>query len=368
MQKTYLIDLKVAIATIATLGNFLFNVIGPDISPAKVIEARTRANYRLEASQSLNSVHQHTSRFPEVDITKIPAPEPGSSIARIRPETRLFPKENADGTGQFRFTCTFSHMSFDDPIVHPGKKGAAHLHVFFGNTAVDHNSDEKSVQTSGDSTCAGGTANRTAYWVPAVIDTKDGTPLRPNKILVYYKSDATGGLHIRPYPAGLRMVAGDMMSSSAQRRTDFGCIGPDGKEERFFHIPPDCGVGSILEMTINFPMCWDGLNLDSADHKSHMAFVMWNNDVRRNLCPKTHPVALPALTQKIQYIVPENGATQRWRLSSDNYSMAAPGGYSIHADWFNGWDQDVQSVWINGCLRANRDCHGMLLGNGTTLF
>ena len=368
MRKTYFRKQTAANVMMATLGCIISHVTSSDMLQAQVVEPSQRANHESEASQSIHAARQHSPILPEIDTQKIPPREIGFSVARIRPEIRDTPKQNTDGTGQFRFTCSYSHMSFDDPIVYPGKEGAAHLHVFFGNTAVDHTSTAESIQTNGNSTCAGGTLNRTAYWAPAVIDTKDGTPLQPSKMLVYYKSDATGGRDIRPYPAGLRMVAGDMTSSSAQRRTDFGCIGPDGKEERFFYIPPDCGAGSILEMTINFPMCWDGVNLDSPDHKGHMSFVVWNNDLRRNLCPKTHPVTLPALTQKIQYRVFDNGETARWRLSSDAYSKAMPGGYSIHADWFNGWDQDLQYIWIQNCLRANRDCHGMLLGDGTTLF
>lgn len=322
----------------------------------------------INTSQSLDKSPQHIPKPPEIDLTKIPPPAIGSSIARIRVEARYAPKQNTDGTGQFRITCSFSHMNFDDPIVHPGKSGAAHLHVFFGNTTVDHTSTPESIQTSGNSTCAGGTLNRTAYWAPAVIDIKDGTPIQPSRLLVYYKSFVTGGHNIQPYPAGLRIIAGDMMSSSAQQRTDFGCIGPDGKETRFSFIPPECGTGSILEMTINFPMCWDGTNLDSPDHKSHMSFTLWDNEIQRNACPKTHPIILPALTQKIQYRVPEDGDTARWRLSSDSYSRNIVGGYSIHADWINGWDKSIQDIWVNECLRANRDCHGMLLGDGTTLF
>jgi hypothetical protein len=58
----------------------------------------------------------------------------------------------------------------------------------------------------------------------------------------------------------------------------------------------------------------------------------------------------------------------RWRLSSDRYATTLPGGYSAHADWFNGWDDATQRKWITRCLQANRDCHGDLLGDGTTLY
>lgn len=309
-----------------------------------------------------------SSLLPYIDNAKIPAPAVGFSSARIQASNDT-PSQNSDGTGQFRFTCDFSHMSYDDPIVFPGRQGAAHLHTFFGNTGINYASTQASIETSGNSTCAGGTANRTGYWVPAVIDTKDGTPLRPSRILVYYKSDFLPGVDTKPYPAGLRMVAGDMKSSAAQDRTDWGCIGPNGEnEQRFKSIPASCPVGYTVEATIEFPTCWDGVNLDSPDHKSHMSFTMWNNDTRRITCPTSHPVQVPTLTEKIQYTVAEAGSTASWRLSSDNYSKDLPGGFSIHADWFNGWDPKVQAIWLKNCIQANRDCHGFLLGDGTTLF
>lgn len=42
--------------------------------------------------------------------------------------------------GIFRVNCDFAHSSYDDPIVAPGDQGATHLHRFYGNTLVDHDS------------------------------------------------------------------------------------------------------------------------------------------------------------------------------------------------------------------------------------
>ena len=311
-------------------------------------------------------LHQHT-QLPYIDNSKIPAPSIGFSTARIKASTEA-PKQNTNGTGQFRITCEPSNMNYDDPIVYAGQKGASHLHTYFGNTAVNFASTQASIEATGNSTCSGGTANRTGYWVPAVIDTKDGTPLKPSKILVYYKNDIIPFGNVQPYPAGLRMVSGDMRATEPQNGMDWGCYTPSGQELRSKSIPADCPVNGIVEATINFPMCWNGKDLDSPDHKSHMATRVWNNVKRVNECPASHPVLLPSLTEKVQYRVTEAGSTARWRLSSDNYGTEKPGGYSIHADWFNGWDAKVQETWINNCIRANKDCHGNLLGDGTTLY
>jgi Domain of unknown function (DUF1996) len=313
-------------------------------------------------------LHGEHTLLPKIDNSKIPAPAIGFAEVRIKPEPNGKPKQNTDGTGQFRFACTFSHMNYDDPIVYPGQALAAHLHTYFGNTAINYATTPANITTAGNSTCAGGIANRTGYWVPAVIDTKDGTPLKPSEILVYYKSSNLG--NVKPYPAGLRMVTGDMKATEPQTkaRVTWACLTPTGSGAYIKNIPAICPVGNTIEASIDFPNCWDGINLDSPDHKSHMSYITWNNDLRKNECPKTHPVELPMLAEKVKYLVTEAGSTARWRLSSDNYGTDKPGGYSIHADWFNGWDQKVQETWVKNCLQANRDCHGFLLGDGTTLF
>ena len=311
----------------------------------------------------------HSSLLPFIDVAKIPAPAVGFSTVRIKPETFDVPKQNTNGTGQFRMSCEFSHMGFNDPIVYPNQQGVSHLHTFFGNTAVDHTSTRTSIETKGNSTCAGGTANRTGYWVPTVIDTKDGTPLKPSRIMVYYKSNFLPDTKVKAYPAGLRMITGDMKSTGPQDWIYWSCIRPDFSEQkRSTSIPANCAAGNSIEVTISFPECWDGVNLDSVDHKSHMAFTRWDGVNQKTFCPSSHPVQVPHLTQKLYYNIVETGATARWRLSSDNYGAEKLGGYSMHADWFNGWKPEVQDIWIKSCLQANRDCHGFLLGDGTAVF
>lgn len=72
--------------------------------------------------------------------------------------------------GKLRFLCKYSHVAYDDPIVAPGVPGAAHLHLFYGNTLTNASSTYNSLRSSGDGTCDGGPLNRTAYWMPAMLD------------------------------------------------------------------------------------------------------------------------------------------------------------------------------------------------------
>jgi hypothetical protein len=296
----------------------------------------------------------------------IPAAAPGTAARRIG--SAAYTKVDAgDEVGAFRVNCSLSHMNFDDPIVYPGQPRAAHLHAFYGNTAVDANSTAASVASTGNSTCTGGTANRSAYWAPAIIDTATGAPVVSsdpadpyvalNALQVYYKTGYRGveSEQVRNFPAGLRMVAGTATSTSPQPSNvaHFSCDNGVYRDNL-----GSCAPGQILVMSIVFPQCWDGVNLDSPDHKSHMAYAS-------NGCPASHPVALPEITQNFRYKVPASG-TATWRLASDMYS--GPAGYSAHADWMNGWDPAVFERVVRNCYSQGLDCRMNLLGDGQALL
>jgi hypothetical protein len=166
-----------------------------------------------DASTPMADASMPMKNMPYVDKSAIPTGDPGVGVPQIEPTSEQ-PAPSPDGTGDFRTVCKFSHMNFDDPIVFPGKQGASHLHTFFGNTLTDFSSTKDSLFNSGNSTCRGGTANRTAYWVPALLDA-DGKPQAPDESNFYYKSGYFGiePGNIHAFPTGLRMVAGDAKSS-----------------------------------------------------------------------------------------------------------------------------------------------------------
>jgi hypothetical protein len=303
---------------------------------------------------------------PTVDTARLMAPQAGQSA-------ELYYAAGAPGLGDagaFRTLCSPSHMNFDDAIVFPGQIGSTHLHVYFGNTGANGRSTSQSIATTGNSTCRGGTANRSAYWVPAVIDTRTGTPLVPMDSPIYYKTGHSAIPHreIQVIPAGLRMIAGDSSARGPQTWADlsyrnWSCHDKSVPGEH--SSIPNCAVGDIVMMNIGFPECWDGRNLDSPDHMSHMAY----RDYARNggRCPASHPVALPQISMHVYYRVRPGDDPRAWRLSSDAYSTAYPGGYSLHADWFNGWKPEVAEAWTRNCLQRGLDCGSGNLGDGRHL-
>jgi hypothetical protein len=292
---------------------------------------------------------------PTVDRSQIPLGNPGYSAPKISNGQVANPA--GDGVGAFRIICDYSHMNYDDAIVYPGQPGRAHLHTYFGNTAANASSTADSLLNSGSSTCFGGTANRSAYWVPTAVDTRSNSPKSPTIGLFYYKS-GYGGVApsaIQPMPAGLRMIAGEVTATTAAQASVHGGWSCGGASTASI---PACPAGSELRLIIEFPQCWNGSDLDSANHRSHMAYSS-------NGCPSSHPIAIPVITFNIIWLVQPGDATDQWRLSSDMYTNG-PGGYSFHGDWFNGWDAAIENEWINSCVRAARDCSNTL-GNGRML-
>ena len=335
----------------------------PDPGVRKTCQVASSASTPSPTTPTTPTAAAPTSLMPTVDKTKIPAAAVGFSGPRIMAANVADPSQNpvSSDIGDFRETCDFSHMSYDDPIVAPGSIGG-HLHTFLGNTGTNANSTATSLATTGNSTCAGGTLNRTAYWVPSLIDTTDGTPQKPIGSMIYYKQgyNYIASAAIQPFPAGLRIVAGSSASSGPQDNTGFTCYKTDGTFATVKSIPTDCPAGATLGISVAFPQCWDGVNLDSPDHKSHMAYP-------GNGCPASHPVALTGITINVNYKVGANG-TSKWRLSSDNYDHSLPGGYSTHADWFGGWDRDTLNTWTTRCINATMDCHAFLIGDGRILY
>lgn len=296
------------------------------------------------------------------DFGSLPGRARGASNDRITRAT-YSAFRSGDSTGNFRINCSFSHVSLDDPIVAPGQRFVSHLHSYFGNTQVNGHTTTAQLLTSGNSTCTGGTLDRSSYWAPSVIDARSGELAQPwgeNGLQVYYKTGYQGAdpARIQPLPNGLKVIAGNSRSTRAQDHVKYSCEGsrPVSAQSSF----PRCAPGDRLLMAVEFPGCWDGRNLDSPNHKSHMAYGEWGRG-----CPSTHPVALPVVTQNYRYVVPSGGMAN-WRLSSDMYEGAA--GYSGHADLWVSWDKGIMDRIVKNCLRTRMDCQMNLLNDGYMLY
>ena len=233
--------------------------------------------------------------------------------------------------------CAFSHRRPDDPIVYPGRPGASHDHTFLGSKSTDANSTNDSLRAAA-STCKrrGETA---AYWVPTL--TAGGQAVVPAAASVYYRRGTIDD--VKPFPFGFRMIAGSASATSPQplavTRWDCGIeANVPGASD-----PPVCPPGprTALRLHVSFPECWDGQNLDSGDHHSHMAYAV------QGRCPPSHPVAVPAIELILRY--PE---------VKGPVVLSSGGVYSAHADFVNSWEEGRLDGLVTDCLNEVRFCGG----------
>jgi hypothetical protein len=238
------------------------------------------------------------------------------------------------GVSYFAVPCGFSHRNRDDPIVFPRQPGRSHDHTYFGNTQTNAASTVASLREAG-TTCGRRGVDTAAYWVPTLFS--GGRPVKPSGAIAYYVRRTRAP--VRAFPAGLKMIAGDAGASRPQsRRITFwscGFFGPEASS-----TVPTCPGGrrSGLRLNINFPDCWNGRNLDSADHKRHLAYSA------DGTCPASHPVEVPALSLVVSYPVSGGSST----------ALASGGQLTGHGDFFNGWDQEALEDLVDVYLNRSR--------------
>jgi hypothetical protein len=307
--------------------------------------------------------------------------------------------------GIFRINCDFSHSSYNDPIVFPGQENAAHLHRFYGNTLTDHNSTETSLFTEGESSCQGNKLNLSSYWVPALLapdfDQQSGERLMDEEgqpawnmvpavvgnddeahEIFYYSAGIDNLDAIQPIPVGLRIIAGNHMAQPGQEQ-DVSIVrwhcqswgSDDASNPQFSSSIPECFAPDRVRMDIFFPSCWNGTDLDSEDHKSHLAYPTNDGGPSGVHCPSSHPVPIVrpsyhyAFGVKPEVYDPSTLSSRGWKLAADMYVADEnnAGGMSLHADWFNAWHPEVMQALLDNCIKERLDCHDGNLANGYRL-
>lgn len=248
------------------------------------------------------------------------------------------------GVGSFRVACAPSHDGVFDPIVFPGQLPAGHQHEFYGSTETGPSSAPGSVIAS-PTTCSD-SADSSGYWHPTVFF--DGARARASLASIYYTQRTTSKpvADLQSWPAGLRVIAGDGQAQSPQNTfiVWWDCDGVD-----LDHQPtaPTCPTNSRgLEVNVRFPDCWDGANLDSADHKSHMSYSVNTGGVFR--CDAAHPVALPYLHMIFRW----DGQFP----SGESVTLSSGSTLTFHADFMNGWNQERLESLIGQCIKTQTEC------------
>ena len=169
------------------------------------------------------------------------------------------------GGPYFVIGCGVSHMNNDDPIVLPGKPGASHHHTYIGNRTVDAHSTPASL-LGGESSCED-IGDASAYWVPTLRRRPGAAAARRRRLL--RAPDRRTGAAFRRAEDHRRQLAGDSSACALRRRLGLRRFGAPPKSA----VIPSCPPDRALHLRATFPGCWNGRDLDSADHQRHMAYA-----------------------------------------------------------------------------------------------
>ncbi|OHF01798.1 hypothetical protein CORC01_02989 [Colletotrichum orchidophilum] len=273
-----------------------------------------------------------------------------------------------------------------DPLMDFGK-ASTHVHAISGSNGFSATSDFGDL-VAGDCTSCRVKQDKSAYWHPALYfqDSTTGEFELVDQVggmLAYY---LLNGKNIKAFPPGFRMIAGDThrrnytagdpskpdpqksdwailgqtsQSVLRQRAIGFNCLNygraPEGTLYRHFlpdkaYLDANCANGVRFEMM--FPSCWNGKDLDSTDHKSHMAYP---DLVIDGTCPDGFETSTPNLLYEVIWnTYAFKGRSGRFVISNGDTQ-----GYGYHADFISGWEEDFLQSAVNTCTNLSgriEDC------------
>ena len=260
--------------------------------------------------------------------------------------------------GSYSVDCGVSdHTNSDNYMAAPGKRnGAQHVHDYVGNRTTNANSDEESLR-EGSTSCVNG--DQSVFFWPVVRDLngtgpdvgKDGGSLDGNVGAILKPRSAQlsfnghGDEPVQQMPTHLMIIMGNAKAGAqngANVNAKYTC---ENTQDRVTDKYPICGeTGGRLMRILDYPSCWDGQNLESANLRDHMAFP----DARGNCGNGFVPV--PALRITLTYDQPSG---RDFSIDSFPNEQHAPN--TDHSDYENLASED-QSRRGAECINAGLRC------------
>lgn len=307
--------------------------------------------------------------------------------------------------GAFRVRCGVSYYVRTDPILNRNDSHPmSHMHTYFGgDVQTDDKTDLADLTAQGTgSTCAGGTINRSLYWIPTMLRTEsDGTHtvVEPTNFMAYYKNSLNvygktepvifslnkgipaETLIRRALPEALpeawyklKMISYSYQDNPNVERgnnAQWECPRKSGGTSKTTNFMPlDCAPNSTLRVQMWFPQCLNTKKQPRSAEESTKASnysadgqYEWlrfaKNRLNEDGCPSDTAedtwVRIPTLSYTVYYKVDDTGNAD-WVLSSDHMMGDGRPGNSMHGDFMNGWDRNAASAWYQDCLLNNKSC------------
>lgn len=282
-------------------------------------------------------------------------------ITKVAPNVPKVRRQAGASTGVFTSRCGVNRQgqhNSDNDIVAPGvSNGAHHVHDYVGNRKVDFNSTNESLSAQGTS-CTNG--DQSAYYWPVLRDTtrqgpdanalgggaegNKGAILVPATVSISYQGSPTG--KVVAMPRFLRIITGDakaFTNGTKNANAHWSCTGFENRVQLTDKYPI-CPGGSKVVRSFAFQSCWDGRNVDSADHRSHVAFADANGNCAGGF------KAIPQLTMRLTYKTPAAP-----NFAVDGFQGQQHNAITDHNDFINVMNDRLMNRAVS-CINSGRRC------------
>ncbi|MEV7322379.1 DUF1996 domain-containing protein, partial [Streptomyces sp. NPDC093970] len=294
-----------------------------------------------------------------------------ADITGVQPNVANPAERSGGSTGTFSSSCGVNAnglFNSDNVIVAPGvSNGAHHFHDYIGNQSNNAFASDDDLAKA-DTSCADRGDRSTYYW--PVLRLQNGKQERDadkpgggtegnagqivtaKEVTLTFEGNPTS--KVTEMPRLLRIITGDAKSfvnGPANANASWSCTGFEDRQLKDKY--PLCPKGSDVVRTFRFQSCWDGRNIDSANHRTHVAF-----EAADGSCPNGFQ-AIPQLVQRIVYAVDapslQDGGRTVPLFAVDSFPEQLHKPVTDHGDFINVFDEDLMRKMVD-CINSGRTC------------
>ena len=303
-----------------------------------------------------------------------------ADITTVQPNVQAAQPQADASRGSFVTSCGVNAeglFNSDNVIVAPGvTNGAHHFHDYVGNQSNNAFASDDDLANA-DTSCAD-EGDKSSYFWP-VLRLQNGTQeqdadapgggtegnageiVTPAEVTLTFEGNARS--KVTEMPRLLRIITGDakaFVNGPANANASWSCTGFEDRQLKDKY--PLCPDGSDVVRTFRFQSCWDGRNIDSANHRTHVAFAAADGS-----CPAGFQ-AIPQLVQRLVYDVDapslDDGGRTAPLFAVDSFPEQLHKPVTDHGDFINVFDEDLMRE-MTDCINAGQQCgEGAGAGSG----
>jgi hypothetical protein len=179
------------------------------------------------------------------------------------------------------------------------------------------------------------------------LEGNEGEIQRPAVVDLQFRGSPTG--KVVAMPKFLRVLYGDAKAGQngpKNAKASWTCTGFEDKV--LMDKYPICPQGAKVKRVHDFPSCWDGKNIDSANHRDHIVFPDQNGKCKQGF--KAVPQLRISLTYNIPLDVQKDG-----RYLVDSFPEEEHNPLTDHDDFANVMSQKIMNRLVN-CVNTGKKC------------